>query len=130
MTFHVTSLHGNRYQDEFDMAIIKSVSGEYAILDNHLPIMDHIPLGIVELRLQGVSQYVYVIDATIAFQNHILEVTCSDAQIGKSVEQAKKVLEDNKHARMQLAKAENIDFSKLEKDLYEFIKQAKSGSVS
>ena len=129
MTFHVTSLHGNKYQDNFDMAIIKSASGEYAILDNHLPIMDHIPIGIIELRLNGVSQYVYVIDATIAFSNHILEVTSSDAQIGNSAEQAKKVLDENTHARMQLAKAENIDFSKLEKDLYEFIKQAKSGSV-
>jgi F-type H+-transporting ATPase subunit epsilon len=130
MTFHVTSLHGVTYEDQFDMAILKSSDGEYAILDNHLPIIDHIHIGFIELRSSEQRQFIYLIDATMNFHEHRLEIVSSDAQIGKTVEQAKSILEETKAARLQLAKAENIDFSKLEKDLFDFIQQAKSGRIS
>jgi F-type H+-transporting ATPase subunit epsilon len=130
MTFHVTSLYGNTYKDQFQMAIIKSSAGEYAILDNHLPIVDHIDIGTIELRKEDNTLYLYVIDATIEFNNHELQIICSDAQIGTSEAEAIRVLKETKESRMQFAKSENIDFSKLEKDLYDFVKKAKSGSLS
>lgn len=130
MTFHVTSLYGNTYKDQFHMAIIKSSAGEYAILDNHLPIIDHIDLGTIELRKEDQTLFLYVLDATFEFKDHELQIVCSDAQIGPSEEEAIRVLKETKESRLQFAKAENIDFSKLEKDLYDFVKKAKSGSLS
>jgi F-type H+-transporting ATPase subunit epsilon len=130
MIFHVTSLYGNTYKDQFNMGIIKSSAGEYAILDNHLPIIDHIEKGTIELRKEDTVIFLYVLDATIEFNNHELQIVCSDAQIGTSEEEAIRVLKETKESRLQFAKSENIDFSKLEKDLYEFVKKAKSGSLS
>jgi len=130
MTFHVTSLYGNTYKDQFQMAIIKSSAGEYAILDNHLPIVDHIDKGTIELRKEDNTLFLYVIDATIEFNHHELQIICSDAQIGTSEAEAIRVLNETKESRLQFAKSENIDFSKLEKDLYDFVKKAKSGSLS
>jgi F-type H+-transporting ATPase subunit epsilon len=130
MTFHVRALYGNQYEDQFDMAIIHSASGEYAILDNHLPIIDHIQEGYIELRLNDSTQFLYVMDATFEFNQHKLHVVATDAQLSKNVESAKKTLEDTKSQRLQVAKAENIDFSKLEKDLFDYVKKAKSGHVS
>jgi F-type H+-transporting ATPase subunit epsilon len=112
------------------MAIIKSSVGEYAILDNHLPIIDHIEIGTIELRKEETVLFLYVLDATIEFNNHEFQIVCSDAQIGTSEEEAIRVLKETKESRLQFAKSENIDFSKLEKDLYEFVKKAKSGSLS
>ena len=130
MTFHVRALFGNTYEDQFDMAIIHSANGEYAILDNHLPIIDHIQEGYIELRQNDSTQFLYVLDATFEFNQHQLHVVATDAQLGKSIESAKQTLDDTKLQRLQVAKAENIDFSKLEKDLFDYVKKAKSGNLS
>ena len=130
MRFNVLSLHGTHYEDDVDFILIKSEQGEMVILKDHIPIMMHLSNGYLELRLQQNKQFVLLSDATLEFSDNVLTVISYEAQIGQSVEDAKSILKARIKERTDEAKLENIDFSKLEKDLFDVLKKAKAGKVS
>lgn len=130
MTFDVLSLHGNHYQDTFDLVLIHSEQGEMVILKDHIPIMLHIKEGHLELRQQQTKQFIYLNQATIEFHDNHLTVVSYEAEIGNSVDEAKEVSLKRVKDRTEEAKSENIDFSKLEKDLFDYLKKTKAGKLS
>ena len=130
MTFNVLSLHGVSYSDETDFILIKGNDGELAILKNHIPIVLHIEEGFLELRLKKNKQYVYLKQALIEFKNNQLEVLSFEAQIGKSQEEAKSLISKVIKERENIAKKDNIDYFKLEKDLFEQIKKVGARSIN
>ena len=130
MTFNVLSLHGVSYSDETDFILIKGNDGELAILKNHIPIVLHIEEGFLELRLRKNKQYVYLKQALIEFKNNQLEVLSFEAQIGKSQEEAKSLISKVIKEREDIAKKDNIDYFKLEKDLFEQIKKVGARSIN
>ena len=130
MTFNVLSLHGVSYSDETDFILIKGNDGELAILKNHIPIVLHIEEGFLELRLKKNKQYVYLKQALIEFKNNQLEVLSFEAQIGKSQEEAKSLISKVIKEREDIAKKDNIDYFKLEKDLFEQIKKVGARSIN
>jgi len=130
MTFNVLSLHGVSYSDETDFILIKGNDGELAILKNHIPIVLHIEEGFLELRLKKNKQYVYLKQALIEFKNNQLEVSSFEAQIGKSQEEARSLISKVIKEREDIAKKDNIDYFKLEKDLFEQIKKVGARSIN
>ena len=130
MTFNVLSLHGVSYSDETDFILIKGNNGELAILKNHIPIVLHIEEGFLELRLKKNKQYVYLKQALIEFKNNQLEVLSFEAQIGKSQEEARSLISKVIKEREDIAKKDNIDYFKLEKDLFEQIKKVGARSIN
>lgn len=130
MKFSVLSLQGTHYEDETDFILIKSDQGEMVILKDHIPVMMHINNGYLELRQQQNKEYIVLNDATLEFSDNTLTVVSYEAQIGKTVEDAKHTLEKLASERTNEAKRENIDFSKLEKDLFDVLKKAKAGKVA
>jgi len=130
MTFNVLSLHGVSYSDETDFILIKGNDGELAILKNHIPIVLHIEEGFLELRLKKNKQYVYLKQALIEFKNNQLEVLSFEAQIGKSQEEARSLISKVIKEREDIAKKDNIDYFKLEKDLFEQIKKVGARSIN
>tara|TARA_B100001939_G_C16947557_1_gene620965 strand:- start:14096 stop:14494 length:399 start_codon:yes stop_codon:yes gene_type:complete len=130
MTFNVLSLHGVSYSDETDFILIKGNDGELAILKNHIPIVLHIEEGFLELRLRKNKQYVYLKQALIEFKNNQLEVLSFEAQIGKSQEEARSLISKVIKEREDIAKKDNIDYFKLEKDLFEQIKKVGARSIN
>lgn len=130
MTFNVLSLHGVSYSDETDFILIKGNDGELAILKNHIPIVLHIEEGFLELRLKKNKQYVYLKQALIEFKNNQLEVLSFEAQIGKSQEEARSLILKVIKEREDIAKKDNIDYFKLEKDLFEQIKKVGARSIN
>lgn len=129
MTFDILSLHGTHYQDKMDSVFLKSEQGEMIILKDHTPIVLHIMEGYLELRQSDLTQVVYVKDATLELHDNALSVVSYEAQLAPSLEEAKTILEDRVKERTTLAKTENIDFSKLERDLFEYVKKAKAGKA-
>tara|TARA_B100002019_G_C21272661_1_gene603292 strand:+ start:3934 stop:4332 length:399 start_codon:yes stop_codon:yes gene_type:complete len=130
MTFNVLSLHGVSYSDETDFILIKGNDGELAILKNHIPIVLHIEEGFLELRLKKNKQYVYLKQALIEFKDNQLEVLSFEAQIGKSQEEARSLISKVIKEREDIAKKDNIDYFKLEKDLFEQIKKVGARSIN
>ena len=90
----------------------------------------HIEEGFLELRLKKNKQYVYLKQALIEFKNNQLEVLSFEAQIGKSQEEARSLLSKVIKEREDIAKKDNIDYFKLEKDLFEQIKKVGARSIN
>lgn len=129
MIFKVLTQQGKTLSDEIDFAVIKSQDGEVGILDNHIPIVISVKFGHVKLEKNEKKTFLVIEQALVEFRDNMLSILALDAQIGQTLEQAKKAFDAMKKEKLELTKKENIDFSKLEKDLKENIMKSKAGQL-
>ncbi len=129
MIFKVLTQQGKVLSDEIDFAVVKSQDGEVGILDHHIPIVISVKFGHVKLELKNQVTYLVIEQALVEFRDHVLSILALDAQIGQTLEQAKAAFDAMKREKLELTKKENIDFSKLEKELKENIMKSKAGQL-
>lgn len=129
MKFKVLTQQGKTLSDDIDFAVIKSQDGEVGILDNHIPIVISIKQGHIKLERGQDVTYLVVEQAMVEFKDHELSILALEAQIGKTLEQAKKAFDHMKQEKLELTKKETVDFFKLEKELKENIMKSKAGQL-
>lgn len=129
MIFKVLTQQGKTLSDEIDFAVVKSQDGEIGILDNHAPIVVSVKQGHVKLERGAAVTYLVLEQAIVEFRDNVLSILALEAQIGQSLDQAKKAFDAMKKEKLELTKKENIDFSKLEKELKENIMKSKAGQL-
>ncbi len=129
MIFKVLTQLGETHQDEIEYAVIKSEDGEIAILKDHIPIILHAVDGYIKFVQKKQEIFMVVEQAVIEFKKNELTILALEAQIGKTLEKAQQAFEKMKKEKLELTKQENVDFSKLEKDLKENIRKSKAGQV-
>jgi len=130
MIFKVLTQLGKTNQDEIEYAVIHGEDGELAILDHHVPIILHVFNGYIKLVKEKEEVFLVVEQAVIEFKDNILSIMALEAQLGKTLKNAQDAFQKMKNEKMQLVKKENVDFSKLERELKENIKKSKAGHVS
>ncbi len=130
MIFKVLTQLGETHQDEIEYAVIKNQDGEMAILKDHVPILLHIYDGHIKFVLKKEEIFMVVEQAVVEFSNNELTVLALEAQIGKTLEKAEEAFAKMKKEKLEITKQENVDFSKLEKELKENIKKSRAGHVS
>lgn len=129
MIFKVLTQLGETHQDEIEYAVIKSEDGEMAIMKDHIPILLHVFHGHLKFVQKKEEIFMVVEQAVIEFKNNELTILALEAQIGKTLEKAQHAFEKMKKDKLELTKQENVDFSKLEKELKENIKKSRAGHV-
>ena len=129
MIFKVLTQLGETHQDEIEYAVIKSEDGEIAILKDHIPIILHVVDGYVKFVQKKQEIFMVVEQAVVEFKKNELTILALEAQIGKTLEKAQQAFEKMKKEKLELTKQENVDFSKLEKDLKENIRKSKAGQI-
>jgi len=127
MIFKVLTQLGQTHQDEIQYAVIKSEDGEMAIMNNHIPIILHVLKGHIKFVQEKEEIFLVVEQAVIEFKQNELTILALEAQIGKTLEKAKAAFEKKVKEKLELTKQENVDFSKLERELKENIKKSKAG---
>lgn len=130
MIFKVMTQLGQSHQDEIEYAVVHGEDGELAILDHHIPIILHVYHGYLKFVQKKESLFLVVEQAVIEFKDNELSIMALEAQIGKTLEKAQEAFDQMKNEKMQRVKKENVDFSKLERELKENIKKSKAGHVS
>ncbi|MFA6800850.1 MAG: hypothetical protein WCR19_01925 [Acholeplasmataceae bacterium] len=130
MIFKVLTQLGETHQDEIEYAVVKNEDGEIAILKDHIPIILHVQQGYLKFIKAKEEIFMVVEQAVVEFKKNELIILALEAQIGKTLAKAQEAFEKNKKEKLELTKKENIDFSKLEKDLKENIKKSKAGHLS
>ncbi len=124
------STHQGKLYDEFcDSLVVKNDSGEFGILQNHIPVCSAISNGYVKLEKDNVEYYLCVINALVEFNNNVCNVVAQEAHIGKSHEEAIKHLDDVRNSRLEENRKVNADYTKSEHDIRENLKKAKAGSL-
>ncbi|MGE4320621.1 MAG: F0F1 ATP synthase subunit epsilon [Acholeplasmataceae bacterium] len=130
MIFKVLTQLGETHQDTIEYAVVKNADGEMAILKDHIPIILHVAEGYLKFVQEKQEIFLVVEQAVVEFKNNELTILALEAQIGKTLENAKEAFENMKKEKLELTKQENVDFSKLEKDLKENIKKSRAGHLS
>lgn len=129
MKFIVLTQVGKTYTDEVDYVIIRNEDGEMGILNDHIPIVVQMREGFVKF-VQGKNESFLVVEqGVIEFKDNELTILALEAQIGQTLDKAKSAFNLMKKEKMELAKKENIDFSKQERELRENITKSKAGQV-
>lgn len=129
MIFKVLTQQGKVLTDDIDFAVVKSQDGEAGILDNHVPIVISVREGHVKLEKGNQTTYLVLEQALVEFRDHVLSILALEAQIGQTLEQAKRAFDTMKKEKLEVTKKENIDFSKLEKELKDNIMKSKAGQL-
>jgi F-type H+-transporting ATPase subunit epsilon len=129
MKFIVLTQVGKTYTDEVDYVIIRNEDGELGILNDHIPIVVQMKEGFIKF-VQGKNESFLVVEqGVVEFKNNELNILALEAQMGQTLEKAKAAFNLMKKEKMELAKKENIDFSKQERELRENITKSKAGQV-
>ena len=129
MNIDIKSVFGDHIVKEVDYVVIKYQDGEIAILKDHIPILLSIEEGYIRLQQEDDVWICYVLQGFLEFSNNTLTLAAYDISVAKTLEEAKEELLEDKKIREQQAKEENVDFSKLERDLYNHLKEAKAGKL-
>ena len=129
MNIDIKSVFGDHIVKEVDYVVIKYQDGEIAILKDHIPILLSIEEGYIRLQQEDDVWICYVLQGFLEFSNNTLTLAAYDISVAKTLEEAKEELLEDKRIREQQAKEENVDFSKLERDLYNHLKEAKAGKL-
>jgi F-type H+-transporting ATPase subunit epsilon len=125
----IKSVFGDHLHQEVIYVVVKYQDGEIAILKDHIPILLSIEEGYIRLQTEADVSICYILQGFLEFSNNTLTIAAYDISTAKTLEEAKQTLLADKKVREQIAKEENVDFSKLERDLYNHLKQAKAGKV-
>lgn len=129
MIFNVLTQQGKTYSDEISFALVKNQDGEIGILDDHVPIIVQVSMGYVKLQSKDSETFLVIEEAVVEFKDNVLSILALEAQIGKTLENARQAFEKMKKEKLELTKKENIDFSKQERELKENIKKSKAGQL-
>jgi len=130
MTFKVLTQLGETHQDTVEYAVIKNQDGEIAILKDHVPILLHVYDGYIKFVQSKQEIFMVLEQAIVEFKKNELTILALEAQVGKTLEKAQQAFDQRKKDKLELTKKENVDFSKLERELRENIKKSKSGHVA
>lgn len=128
MIYNVLTQQGNSYTDEINYVVVRNEDGELAILNNHTPIILQIREGYVKF-VSKEERYLVIEQGVLEFKDNELNILALDAQMGDTLEEAKKTFDQMKREKLEITKKENIDYSKQERELRENIIKGKAGHL-
>lgn len=130
MKIIISTHQGNLYNEEVDYVVVHSVKdGEYACMEDHVPVISVIDEGYVKLVRGNDSLYCVVLSGVFELHDNVATVLCQEAHVGKSAESAKAHLDKVRKERLEQNKKENVDFTQKEKELKENIRKSGAGSL-
>ncbi len=130
MKIIVSTHQGNLYNEEVDYIVVHdSVSGEFGIMNNHIPVVAVIDEGYLKLVRDKDELYVVIINGILEFHDNIVTVLAQEAQIGVSFDSAMIHLNEIRKERLELNRKNVADFTLKEKELRDHLKKTNAGSL-
>ena len=130
MKISVVTPHGELYNEDIDYVVVSSkMNGEFAIMNDHIPIISSIDIGYVKM-VQGEKElFTVIINGVVEHQNNIINVIAQEAHVGLSKDSALDHLNTVREDRIKENKRRNVDFAKAERELKKNLKDAKAGKA-
>jgi F-type H+-transporting ATPase subunit epsilon len=130
MKISIVTPDGELYNETVNSIIVSaSNNGDYAILNDHLPIISTIDTGYIKLAQDNLIYYVVVINGVVENHHNMITVIAQDAFIGDSKESAMENLMEIRKNRIEENRERNIELAKAEKELQKQIKQTGAGHL-
>lgn len=127
----VVSTHqGIIYDEEVDYIVVHDQNdGEYAMLNNHVPVVSVLESGFIKLVKGEDSLYIALLSGIVEFHDNFATVLVQEAHAGRTLESAKEHLLDIRKERLDKNRKESSDFTRMEKELRDNIAKSKAGSL-
>lgn len=129
MKFSVLTAEGKSFSDDIDYIVIHNEDGEMAILKDHIPIIVQIKSGYLKCVTNSHLKFAIIEQGILEFKDNECAILALDAEIGDNLDSTRTSFEKMKKDKLELAKKENIDLSKQERELKENIQKSKAGQL-
>lgn len=129
MNIIVSTHQGQLYNEEVDYIVCKNEDGEFAILKNHIPVICVIPTGYLKLVLNKQELYLALDNAMLEFKDNTCNVIAQAAFIGQTKESSREHLNSIIKDRLNKNRKEDIDYTKMEKELRQNMSKSKAGNL-
>lgn len=130
MKIVVSTHQGVLYDETIDYVVVHDQDdGEYAIMENHIPVVSVMEEGYLKLVKGSDELYVIIVSGILEFHDNFCTVTVQEAQAGRTLESTKVHLAEIRKERLERNRQESTDFTEKEKELREHIKKAKAGRL-
>lgn len=125
----VSTHQGKLFEEECDYILVKSKSGEFGILPNHVPVITSMEEGFLKFVNNNQELYLCLYNGVVEFSNNIMTVLAQEAHIGENMQAALNYLEDIRKERLEKNRQIEADLASSERELIENIKKAKAGNL-
>lgn len=129
MKIIVSTHQGNVYNEEIDYVVVKNSDGEFAILNNHVPVVCVIQEGYIKLVRGELIFYIVVSNGILEYSQNQVSVLAQETHIGKDIESAKDNLNKIRQERLELNRKETADFTQKEREIRENLRKSKAGNL-
>ena len=130
MKIVVSTHQGVLYDETIDYVVVHDQDdGEYAIMENHIPVVSVMEEGFLKLVRGSDELFVIIVSGILEFHDNFCTVTVQEAQAGKTLESTKVHLAEIRKERLEKNRKESTDFTEKEKELREHIKRSKAGRL-
>jgi len=110
-----------------DFVLVHSPTGEFALLENHIPIISTISEGYIKFRHEGVETFVAIAGGVLNQKDNDVIVIAQSAAIAQSSEMAYLELEKINQSLQEVNRQMEKEFAFSESELKRSIKASKSG---
>lgn len=129
MRIVVSTHQGNLYNEEVEYVVIRNEDGEFAIMNDHIPVVAVINEGYVKMVRDSSEFFVVIVSGIAEFHDNVISVLAQEAHIGRDKESAKEHLLQIRNERLEKNRQEQVDFTKKEKELREHLRTTKAGNL-
>ena len=114
MKLSIVTPKGLSFEGEVDHIV---VDGQLAILKNHIPIVVSIRDGFVKHVIDNEELFHVIYGGLLEFNDNVATVIAQETVAGKTLEDAKKSLEEIRKNQKEANRKFSMDFSEMERDL-------------
>lgn len=127
MNLVVFTPEGELYNEKLDYIVVSSKNnGEFAILDNHAPLISTIDVGYVKMVKDGDVVYSVIINGALENRDSTVNIIAQEAHVGLNKDSAMDHLNTVRKERLEENRRRTKDFLKAEQKLKENIKKAQA----
>ena len=114
-------------EQECDFVLVHGATGEFAMLEDHIPIISTVAEGFVKFRHQGVDTFVALVGGVVDQKNNQVTIIAQAAAIATSRDDAFAELSAINQALLDANRRMEQEFVFSESELKRSIKASKSG---
>ena len=115
MKIVISTHQGRLYEETVDYVVVHNQDGEFAIFNNHVPVVAVMDEGYVKLVQSNKEFFVAILSGILEFHDNVVTVLAQEAHTGEDKESAKQHLEDFSRERLNQNRKEQVDLTQKEK---------------
>lgn len=129
MKLVIVTPDGIIFNDDIDYIVISSkATGDFAILENHAPIIATIDAGTIKILKDQKPVFSVIIHGVLEHQDNNINIIAQEANIGLNKEDAMNHLSEVRHERLLENRRRTMDFLNAEQQLKKSIREAQAAN--